>query len=165
MILYPSCPKPQSNIVLNITSDSGRFTWTDLAGASEWQLQIGTPGFTIDSATIDTFVTSKPVTIDGLTPDTEYEYIVRSICGPGDTSLWSGRFAFKTLCAPFTAPYTMDFDQSTANEVPNCWAEYKTYDLAGIQSGAKVMGFNAFSAPNRLEIDSWFWFCTKTQIH
>ena len=107
---------------------------------------------TFDTTSIDTAF------VGGLTENTEYDLYIREICRRGDTSIWIGPIEFKTPCVAERAPFSEDFDNGAANLVPECWAEYKTYDLGGVQSGAKIAGFNSFSFPNNLELDSWFGF-------
>ena len=56
---------------------------------------------------------NNPHTITGLNPSTSYDFYVRSICGPADTSLWSHvPGMFNTLQNPATIPYFYDFETS-----------------------------------------------------
>ena len=51
--------------------------------------------------------TSNFVLADGLSSSTKYNFSVRGICGPGDTSAWVGNYTFETECGP-VMPFELD---------------------------------------------------------
>lgn len=125
----PTCPKPQNLDLDFVWIDNATFSWTT-GGAADWQLQYGAPGFALGSGTIVN-TSSNPENISGLTANTQYDIYVRDSCAPGDVSVWVGPFTFRTLCNPFSTPYTEDFEGSTFGPGPNfndtgfidnCWS-------------------------------------------
>lgn len=103
----PSCPKPTALNVTNVTSNSADFGWT--SSSSEWEVVYGSPGFTPMPSGITTM--SNPQTSGTLASSTNYQFYVRNICAPGDTSTWAGPFSFTTQCSPITTfPYVEDFE-------------------------------------------------------
>jgi hypothetical protein len=117
-----TCPAPQNLRGIASIDTSAQLAWNDAGSAGSYQLWVGTAGFYQGSQTVGgykTVTSADSLQLDTLTGSTCYEFLVRSICGPGDTSLWSGPQTFCTPCSPAVAPYTESFDQ---NGVPGCWA-------------------------------------------
>jgi hypothetical protein len=104
-----SCAIPSNLTNPNLTSTSVDAAWTENGTATQWELSLGTPGFTPGSG-FQQITGNNPYSASGLTPNTTYQWYVRSICGPGDTSGWSSPATFTTLCAPISAPYSQDFE-------------------------------------------------------
>lgn len=140
----PTCSKPPyaSLAIDSLTATSVRFSWTEPAAATTWEIEYGTPGFTAGTG-ISTIVTSNPFTITGLSPNTVYQMYVRSVCGRGDSSYWSGPFNFETPCAPSTAAYYNNFENETNSQMPGCWRVFNTY----YGSYAYVNNFTGISEP------------------
>ncbi len=123
----PFCLLPTALASSNVTATSVLATWTEAGSATQWEVEYGATGYTPGSGTsiivnVDTFTT-----ITGLTPQTPYDWNVRTICGSGasDTSSWSGPSSFTTLCVTFTAPFNENFDglalTSPYTDLPACW--------------------------------------------
>ncbi len=104
----PSCPKPQNFAVDNAWITNATFSFTALS-ASSYHFEYGAPGYTFGTGT-RSVLTGNPATLTGLTANTTYDVYMRSICAPGDSSLWIGPLTFKTQCNPTPAPYTQNFD-------------------------------------------------------
>ncbi|WP_405377361.1 fibronectin type III domain-containing protein [Nonlabens sp. Asnod3-A02] len=120
----PTCPSPDALAVDAFSSTTADLSWTAGAMETEWDIEVGVPGFVPNTgaqtgAVIDV-VTSPLTTVTGLTPDTEYEYWVRAVCAPGDESIYIGPLSFRTSCAPFTAPYFTDYDSDPVDGLNNC---------------------------------------------
>jgi hypothetical protein len=119
----PACPAPSANAASQISSNSAVVSWLENGTATEWEVIYGTAGFTLgvggDTVTVltDTFTT-----ITGLSAVTSYDWYVRTVCGPNDTSALTSVSTFTTPCAPVIAPFTESFDNTT---VPNCWSRYE----------------------------------------
>ena len=96
----PSCREPRDLAVSDAGPDTVNLSWTDLNGATSWQIEYALGTLTIGSGT-DTVVSSNPATLNGLTDNSSYEVAVRAICAAGDTSEWSSIFTFETTCLPF----------------------------------------------------------------
>ena len=83
----PSCIRPS-----DLATDSSTFTslilnWTERGEATQWELAIESAP--TNNPTTDSICYAHPYTVNGLVGGQQYYFYVRSICGPGDTSLWS----------------------------------------------------------------------------
>jgi hypothetical protein len=92
----PPCLEPTALAAGSITINSADLSWTENNSATEWQIQYGLAGFSIGTGTI-LDVSSNPYSLGGLTDDTNYDFYVRSVCGPADTSAWSVVETFTTV--------------------------------------------------------------------
>lgn len=93
-----TCPAPSNLDVANITEISAELSWDENGTATEYNIEYGAPAFVLGTGT-PVFGVSNPYTLEGLVTDSDYEYYVQAICG-GETSEWSGPFAFSTLPPP-----------------------------------------------------------------
>jgi hypothetical protein len=117
----PSCLPPTADSANNETLTSAQVYWTEAATATEWQVEFGPKGYTAGTGTkvSPTVTTGTDTTLNGLMNSTEYDWYVRAICAPGDTSLWSNAGSFTTACGPIsTFPYTQNFDSWTTYSPP-----------------------------------------------
>ncbi|MBL4708935.1 MAG: T9SS type A sorting domain-containing protein [Flavobacteriales bacterium] len=93
----PNCNEPNFFNLLGLGIDTALVSWTELGGATEWEVEYGVVGFTIGTGTsiittIDTFIT-----ISGLLGATNYDVYVRAICSSTDSSTWGGPLSFTVL--------------------------------------------------------------------
>lgn len=127
----PSCVQPSNLTAANLLANSVDLNWVHLTG-SEWQVQYDTAGFTLGTG-IDSITTSSSLTISTLQAESTYDWYVRTICAPGDTSAWTSIQSFTTPCAASVAPYTENFDNlpltSPYTDLPNCWEEQQGPDF------------------------------------
>jgi gliding motility-associated-like protein len=95
----PTCPAPTNIVVSGITIDSGTVTWTDNAGATQWEviIQPAGTGYPPNGATPTATVSTPSYSFSGLNSATSYEVYVRAICSPTDSSIWAGPRNFATL--------------------------------------------------------------------
>ena len=110
-----TCASPSELAAITVTSNSATLNWT--AGGSEtaWNLhyrKVGDADYTILSNI------SKPYTLTGLEPRSTYEAYVTARCGSGN-SFPSESITFTTQCAPYSIPYSYDFE---TYEPLNCWS-------------------------------------------
>lgn len=104
----PPCPRPNPFSNVSVTSNSATFNFTS-GGTSPWQIEYGVPGFMPGSGTLVN-VTTNPATVNGLTPNTAYEFYMRDTCGVLGVSTWTGPVSARTLCTSVSAPWSEDFD-------------------------------------------------------
>ena len=139
------------------TTDSAVIAW-NTTGNTYFDVVYGPANFILDSGTFIT-TTIDTVVIGGLTPNTQYDVYVRTICGDGDTSNWSNAFTFRTQCVEIAAvPYTESFENnapgwsqgSNTNFYP-CWYRYNTPDDSYYYP--YVDGYNAHTGTNAL-----YWY-------
>lgn len=122
--VIPACPAPTLLTASNVTSSSADLGWTHASGATTYDIEYDTTGFTLGTGTTVSGV-SNPYTLTGLSGNTSYDYYVRADCGTNGTSAWSGPYTFATLCNPLVAPYAENFDglplTSPYTDLPSCW--------------------------------------------
>ncbi len=119
----PLCPWPTNVAVTGLTSTSADFNWSDPTGSS-WDIEWGPCGYTQGTGSFVS-ASTNPYTATGLAPNTCYDLYIRSNCSAAGngTSIWIGPIEFRTACAPFTYPFSDNFDANPTNIVPNCWNE------------------------------------------
>lgn len=94
-----TCPAPTAPVAGTLTPTSAVLNWTQTGTPPQWQIKYGAPGFNPVTGGTSIFTPSKPYTLSPpLAASTAYEYYVRAVCGPSDTSLWSAVTAFTTTC-------------------------------------------------------------------
>lgn len=142
--LTPSVQAPSNLGITNANPTSVDLTWVENGTSTNWAIEYGSPGFVLGTGS-SILATSNPYTLTGLTPDTQYDFYVRSICGPGDSSLWAGPFFFQTPCVPsITAyPYIANFDGPTTD-----WVVNGTNTTWALGTPAKPVINSAASTPN-----------------
>lgn len=100
-----TCAPPDRDIVNTIISTtSASISWT--GSSTSYDIALGSPGFTPSTPTATSSTTSY--TFTGLTPNTRYQYYVRSSCG----SMWIGPYSLFTAT---TIPYSYGFETTSAN--------------------------------------------------
>jgi len=127
------CPEPIDLNANNVTSNSAELEWKDDFKATNWQYYIQEAGGTKPDAKVKgeytTSKTTNQVTVDAkgnkLKGNTDYEFFARTDCGDGTFSIWSGPFAFTTLCAVYDTPYWEGFNSDSVGY--RCW-DFQKYD-------------------------------------
>ena len=123
--LIPTCRRPVDLHITNGTSTSIELAWTERNNATSWVIEYDTAGFELGTGNTIT-ATSNPFTITGLTPSTEYDFYVKSICSATDESEFSFTKATGwTSQVPATIPYAYDFENITEW---NNWASVSNRD-------------------------------------
>ncbi|MBQ6069578.1 MAG: choice-of-anchor J domain-containing protein, partial [Bacteroidales bacterium] len=124
-IITNSCPIVTNVTTSSVTTTSITIDWTDVSGASSWEVS-----YTGNGATSSNIVTAHPTILTGLTPATAYQIRVRPICSATDTGAWCETYVEYTSCDLIVPPYVQDFDAvagttySTAGDLPPCWVGY-----------------------------------------
>lgn len=113
----PSCFEPQNLRETNVTNTSGDLHWTSIQPASTWEYQFGPTGYIPDSIGITT--TSNTVRLSNLSPRCTYDWYVRTDCGNGDFSRWSGPKVFTTASEIQSFPFIEDWEE---NSISTAWA-------------------------------------------
>lgn len=117
----PPCVEPTTLTATSISSNGANLSWVDPSGIQfdyEYIVQLAGGGVpTVAGNIVD--ITTLPLTINTLNPNTNYEFWVRANCGVDGNSAWVGPVTFRTLCnAITTLPHTEGFDAVT---LPSCW--------------------------------------------
>ena len=145
-----TCPTPSALVTSNPSTTSIDLGWTENGTATEWQIEYGPVGFTQGLGTFLSATTNPSLTIPLLTPSTSYDFYVRSICGVGDTSMWSTKIVGTTLCLPTTLPFTEDF---VSTSFPICWSQ--TYSGALTSNRWSVGSDNEAGGTGNEMVCSW----------
>jgi hypothetical protein len=129
----PSCPEPFDLIPDYITSDSATILWSDSGTASLWQIEFGPNGFLPGTGTTSTSTLPRAL-IQGLNPNSDYHVYVRSICGTGDSSIYSIPLSFSTPCTPLSTPWHESMDGNIwiptqysfvdSSQIDSCWSVF-----------------------------------------
>jgi hypothetical protein len=106
-----TCAAPTAPNATGMTTTSAILNWTQTGTPGQWQIKYGPTGFNVNTAGTSIFTATKPYTLNPpLTVATTYDYYVRAVCGPNDTSFWSPVTTFSTTCvAPTIVSKTDSF--------------------------------------------------------
>ncbi len=145
----PSCPVPIGLGASNVTATTANLSWTAMPGALSYGLEYraGTTGPWTEVLTAN----SSQLLTD-LSPLTNYQTRVRSVCSEGEESDASAIFVFSTPCAPpviAAFPYAENFDNVTAPALPCGWTVENLNDDGFTWA---TIAANAQSSPNALAI-------------
>ncbi len=128
-----TCPTPTGLNATNLVDTGATLTWNGSTSASGYQVWFGPNGFYQGTATLGgtkRFTTTPTLVLDTLRSKVCYEYVVRYICGPGDTSFYAGPYDYCTPCSIFNAPVIETFDSpnwtasgnNAGNVLDGCWS-------------------------------------------
>ncbi|MCP4440207.1 MAG: T9SS type A sorting domain-containing protein [Aureispira sp.] len=113
----PACQDPTSLAANNLTTTTADLSWTaGNVSPDTTVISIGATGFTAGAGLIDDMFSGSSYMATGLTASTAYEYYVREVCAPGDTSAWVGPFAFSTSAPPSMFPASQDFESMPSDD-------------------------------------------------
>ncbi|TDS64288.1 choice-of-anchor J domain-containing protein [Myroides indicus] len=117
------CPEPFDLGVEDIEADKATLKWTDEIG-SEWEYVVqkarGIAPVSGTSSTQNSIVIDKDKNGNTLSPNTEYEFYVRTKCSNTDFSSWSGPYVFRTGCGVVDLPFWEGFNK--ASTTLSCWS-------------------------------------------
>lgn len=108
----PSCNIPSRLTASNTTTTTAELNWVDHSSALGTEIEYGPAGFSLGTGS-RVIALSHPFTLTGLRPGCDYEFYVRDICAPGDTSGWTFYPTwFQTDQVPQPVPFCDDFEDS-----------------------------------------------------
>ncbi len=159
----PSCPDPSTLVASSITDTSASFSWLSANNAQNNEFWFGPAGFFQGTTTTGgvkvNLGTGTSTSVDTLDPQTCYEFLVRTACGPGDTSLWVGPIQFCTQCAAISAPHLEDWDALiSASKDLGCYsgiegASLQSSNFLGVTIQSSTF-YNPPTPPNYVELDN-----------
>lgn len=154
----PSCPAITGVNISNLLDTSATVNWVGNPNTLSFEVWYGPAGFfqgTMTTGGTRVFATGSNTAINGLIPQTCYDYLVRGICQPGDTGAWVGPETFCTPCSPAVAPYYENFDGvivTSSGVFNNCWTgvpeEGTTFPLNYAWEGMTGQTPNFNTGPN-----------------
>lgn len=137
----PVCAAPTAPTAGSITATTAQLNWTQTGTPAQWQIKYGTTGFNVNTGGTAILTPTKPYTLNPpLSPATTYDYYVRAICGPNDTSAWSPVTTFTTLAPACAAPTAPTAGSITATTAQLNWTQTGTPAQWQIKYG--TTGFN-----------------------
>lgn len=154
----PSCIAPRQMAASEISAEGMTISWIQ-GEESDWEIEIGAPGFVPGTGNADTiyYVTGNPsCAISELSEITSYDIYVRSICSANDTSSWSSKLSVTTMCEDrITIPYFENFDgmPDGVNAKVQCWGVYTTGVNSWPYISRQTIATNYISAFNVLDFN------------
>ncbi len=115
------CPKP-TNLSANPATNSIDFDWTPGGSETDWEYRAGPEGTALANMA-GMVVSSHPVTIGNLDSASTYDFYVRAICGPDDSSQWAGPLTTMTDTPVCVAPTNGQISGITETEATVEWQE------------------------------------------
>jgi len=123
----PTCPKPVSPYISNLSTTSFDLFWSDNSGgnAMSWVVEVDSANQAHGQGTFYT-VYDTTIALTDLTPNTDYTLYISAVCSGYDTSM-SLFYRVHTPCNFLDSlPYYEDFESalvgsSTSNTFVNCW--------------------------------------------
>ncbi len=119
----PSCPNLIGLNVSGISDTTATFNWTSGPTATSYQVWFGPRGFyqgTQTTTGTKVITATNSFTTDTLSANTCYEFLVRAICSPGDSSMWEGPVEFTTNSGEIALPVAEDFENGFVNFINVC---------------------------------------------
>ena len=148
------CLAPSNLSATNITSTDADLNWVENNLAPEWEVEYGLNGFTLGTGTRVLALVPSPLPVSGLTPETDYDFYVRSVCAVGDTSAWSSVSSFTTEKVPCFEPTNLTATNITTTGADLGWTENNAatewqveYGLGGFIQGTGTLVGTTSSNP------------------
>ncbi|AWA30515.1 hypothetical protein HYN48_10665 [Flavobacterium magnum] len=137
----PDCPNPPGNLIAsNVTKTAATVSWLENYNASSWEMQLIPHG--APPAVSGTVVANSQHTFSALSPNTCYDFYVRSLCSDGHTD-WAGPLIVCTQPDYCGGNHFYDTGGATGSYQDN---EYYVTTIAPDSAGQKVKAvFNYIS--------------------
>ncbi|MDF2381507.1 choice-of-anchor J domain-containing protein [Nostoc ellipsosporum NOK] len=137
---------------------TGGYEWAVTSTNTSATTNVVSSGTTPDNVTTTANAT-------GLTANTIYYAWVRTHCGGGVYSPWTGPVQFKSACNPTTLPYVQKFDAITPPAYPDCFTVQNVNGGLTWETWTTSSGLAANSQPNSIRCtvdasgpaDDWFF--------
>jgi hypothetical protein len=167
----PACPQPTSVVLSNITTTGATVAFSGPTNGTTYSVVYVPRGTTPTASSPSVSGTASPITLTGLSSNTNYDIYVQATCGTSGSSVRTGPVPLLTACAIVTTfPYTENFDGVTAPVLP-CGV---TVLNANNDSGVWVNNSsgNGSSAPNAMRYNynlnnaanDWFFTNAITMV-
>jgi hypothetical protein len=122
------CPEVD-DIEIAVTPYSVQLSWSTTRDAALYNVHIRPVGY--EGGWITKTSTTKSIEIEGLVPNTTYEYEVQAVCSPatGDESAWTTVASFATISASCFAPTALAATPTHKSAVISWEGEADNYEL------------------------------------
>ena len=162
----PTCPRPESLTISNVTSNSVTLSWVDPEG-SNWLVEYGPAGFIPGDESNPNIhfaeFSTTTGTITELSAGVNYDFYLMSVCGTseGDTS-WTLMVNTYTDCDDIAdLPYLENFDgleSGSSAQFHPCWTKGNNFggdypyvyssSYLGLNSNALYFYFTSYNTPD-----------------
>jgi hypothetical protein len=149
-----ACAQPINLSIVSVDTSSATISFTPGNSAdNEWEMMYGTSDTNMTTEVIST----STFTLQNLTPGTNYNVYVRTLCSDGDTSAWSPVLMVQTECVTINSiPRFWDFESNniggTASyPLPACWDRG-----TGSSSYPTIVNYNAYEGQNALYFYNYY---------
>ena len=111
--ILTGCTKPTSFHVSDfVNGNTINLNWVEGGQESSWEIEYGTPGFTLGSGTT-VIATNNDLTIDGLDSAIQYEFYIRGVCSEEMQSTWVGPVSVNSTSVDCIAPTSITAVRNT----------------------------------------------------
>ncbi|NDC73001.1 MAG: hypothetical protein EBZ62_06035, partial [Sphingobacteriia bacterium] len=138
----PPCQAPTALAVNSVTNTGASLGWGAVSGASSYEIRVQAAGLGTPTGS-GTIVATNSFNATGLTPNTSYEYYVRTNCVGGLFSTWSGPSTFLTNCNSVNIPLLENFEPASSTR--GCWRSVGAWRLANGASSTTVSASDSVS--------------------
>ena len=168
LITLSNCPDALNPYVKGLSSTTATLAWGDTATnptTTSWDIYIGQAGFSPDTVS-PISVTDTFYTVEGLLPQTDYEFYVIAHCSDGSDANATLPVAFTTDCTPLdTLPIVMDFENvSTTSSASRtfipCWGHLNNGTSPGFPYISSSSSYN--HTPNGTKGLYWSYSTTAS---
>ncbi len=141
----PSCAAPSALATIATTDSSITITWTG-GGAANWNIQYDTTGFAIGTGRNIVAATNDTITINGLMPNTAYDFYVQDSCGVGNVSTYTGPLTVSTGCSILAIPYLETFEVASSPTLScvSAQAGWALSAVGGFGNSSNSLSFNFY---------------------
>ncbi len=152
-LYVPSCVKPATLEVSDITTESATLSWTAGGTETQYQYVVVAAGATVDWTGVNVF-SGTTVTLQGLNANTAYDFYVRSYCSESDQSD-AKMISFKTACGVVGVPFTDNFETGIdCYTVGNVQSENASYIPSLNEDGYSTY---SHSASHCLKLNAYYY--------
>ena len=111
-IFVPECNPAENLTASNVSYNSVTLSWegSDIDNSLSYKIEYGLSGFVIGSGTIQT-VTSNSINLQGLVPNTTYQYYVQTLCSANNISVNSVLASFTTVSPPILPEFRQNLSE------------------------------------------------------
>ncbi|MBL0047827.1 MAG: fibronectin type III domain-containing protein [Bacteroidetes bacterium] len=117
----PPCLSPSNLVSASITGDAADVSWTAVATAVNYNVQYRIVGSSVWNTVSGANTT---ITLNALTPLSNYEFQVQTECASGNTSPFSNSATFSTLAPPCNPPVGLAVASITENSATLNWVDF-----------------------------------------
>ena len=122
-----ACMAPTDLAVIQVSGTSADLTWSQSSDNLDVTLYYAQETDTVATVVSYVFLTNGIYTLEGLTPNSQYSWMLSVICD--DDTLYSNTSSFTTPCDIISSlPYIQDFNDVATNGIPSCWTTINPYN-------------------------------------